>query len=161
MINYVLSINEDKKIKGFLVEIDTEHIGGQSYYIPIWDVEVREQYSDVISRQAVFDLIKKYTRDMSTDHWSTNYGVPNDILEQEVEDLPPIILTQTACPDVISRQAAIEAIKDYFDRIRKAKRGNMLTCSERAIELDINGLLNGLPSVAPEPKEVREGEEDG
>ncbi len=50
----------------------------------------------------------------------------------------------------ISRQAAIDALNEYFSRIGKLKRGG-LTKGEKAISLDAVGAIKTLPSVQPEP----------
>ena len=54
--------------------------------------------------------------------------------------------------DAISRQAAIDALNEYFDRIGKLKRKG-LNKGEKAIRLDTVGTINSLPSA--EPKIIR------
>lgn len=44
--------------------------------------------NDLIERSAVIDLIDKYTQDMSTDYWTTNYGIPSGVFEDEIMELP-------------------------------------------------------------------------
>ena len=48
--------------------------------------------------------------------------------------------------DLISRQAAIDALDEYFGRIGKLKRRG-LTKGERAIALDVVGAIRTLPSA--------------
>ena len=48
--------------------------------------------------------------------------------------------------DVISRQAAIDALNEYFARILKMKRGGL---REKAISLDTVGAIKALPPVQP------------
>lgn len=50
--------------------------------------------------------------------------------------------------DCISRQAAIDALNEYFARIGKLKRRG-LTEGEKAISLDTVGAINTLPSAQP------------
>ena len=49
--------------------------------------------------------------------------------------------------DLISRQAAIDALNEYFARILKMKRGGL---REKAISLDTVGAIKALPTVQPE-----------
>ena len=56
--------------------------------------------------------------------------------------------------DLISRQAAIDALDEYFGRIGKLKRRG-LTKGERAISLDVVGAIRTLPSAQPERKKGR------
>ena len=51
--------------------------------------------------------------------------------------------------DLISRQAAIDALNEYFARIEKLKRRG-LTKGEKAISLDTVGTIKTLPSAQPE-----------
>lgn len=53
--------------------------------------------------------------------------------------------------DLISRQAAIDALNEYFARIGKLKRKG-LTKGEKAISLDTVGTIATLPSTEPERK---------
>ena len=53
--------------------------------------------------------------------------------------------------DLISRQAAIDALHEYFARIGNLKRRG-LTKGEKAIGLDVVGALKTLPSAQTEPK---------
>ena len=53
--------------------------------------------------------------------------------------------------DLISRQAAIDALNEYFARIGKLKRRG-LTKGEKAISLDTVGAIKTLPSAQPERK---------
>ena len=46
--------------------------------------------NDLIERSAVIDLIDKYTQDMSTDYWTANYGIPSDVFEDEIMELPSV-----------------------------------------------------------------------
>lgn len=46
--------------------------------------------SDLIERSAVIDLIDKYTQNMATDYWGTNYGIPSDVFEDEIMELPSV-----------------------------------------------------------------------
>lgn len=55
--------------------------------------------------------------------------------------------------DLISRQAAIDALNEYFARIGKLKRRG-LTKGEKAISLDTVGTIETLPSVQPEHTET-------
>jgi len=50
--------------------------------------------------------------------------------------------------DTISRQAAIDALNEYFTRIGRLKRRG-LTKGEKAISLDTVGTIKTLPSVQP------------
>ena len=50
--------------------------------------------------------------------------------------------------DCISRQAAIDALNEYFARIGKLKRRG-LTEGEKAISLDTVGAIKTLPSAQP------------
>lgn len=50
--------------------------------------------------------------------------------------------------DLISRQAAIDALDEYFGRIGKLERRG-LTKGERAISLDVVGAIRTLPSAQP------------
>lgn len=50
--------------------------------------------------------------------------------------------------DCISRQAAIDALNEYFTRIGKLKRRG-LTEGEKAISLDTVGAIKTLPSAQP------------
>ena len=50
--------------------------------------------------------------------------------------------------DLINRQAAIDALNEYFARIGKLKRRG-LTKGEKAISLDTVGVINTLPSAEP------------
>ena len=50
--------------------------------------------------------------------------------------------------DLISRQAAIDALNEYFARIGKLKRRG-LTKGEKAISLDTVGTIKTLPSAEP------------
>lgn len=64
--------------------------------------------------------------------------------------------------DLIERQAAIEALNEYFARIGKLKRRG-LTKGEKAISLDTVGVIKELPSVSTEKldkakSEIRYGE---
>ena len=52
--------------------------------------------------------------------------------------------------DAISRQAAIDALNEYFSRIGKLKRRG-LNKGEKAISLDTVGAINSLPYAQPEP----------
>lgn len=36
---YVIEVNEEQKVKGFSVHVDTERLGGSSYYLPVDKVE--------------------------------------------------------------------------------------------------------------------------
>ena len=60
-------------------------------------------------------------------------------------------LKQEPCEDVISRQAAIDALNEYFIRIGKLKRKG-LTKGEKAINLDTVGTIKTLPSAQLRPK---------
>ena len=51
--------------------------------------------------------------------------------------------------DLISRQAAIDALNEYFARIGKLKRRG-LTKGEKAISLDTVGAIKTLPPIQPE-----------
>ena len=51
---------------------------------------------------------------------------------------------------LISRQTAIDALNEYFERIGKLKRRG-LTKGEKAISLDTVGTIKTLPSAQPEP----------
>lgn len=51
--------------------------------------------------------------------------------------------------DTISRQAAIEALDEYFERIGKLKRRG-LNKGEKAISLDTVGAIKSLPPAQPE-----------
>ena len=51
--------------------------------------------------------------------------------------------------DLISRQAAIDALNEYFARIEKLKRKG-LTKGEKAISLDTVGTIATLPATQPE-----------
>ena len=53
---------------------------------------------------------------------------------------------------LISRQTAIDALNEYFERIGKLKRRG-LTKGEKAISLDTVGTIKTLPSAQPERKE--------
>ena len=53
--------------------------------------------------------------------------------------------------DLISRQAAIDALNEYFARIGKLKRRG-LTKGEKAISLDTVGAIKALPSAQPKRK---------
>lgn len=57
--------------------------------------------------------------------------------------------------DLISRQAAIDALNEYFSRIGKLKRRG-LNKGEKAISLDTVGTINSLPSAQPESHYCRE-----
>lgn len=57
--------------------------------------------------------------------------------------------------DLISRQAAIDVLDEYFGRIGKLKRRG-LTKGERAISLDVVGAIRTLPSAQPETKLITE-----
>ena len=48
--------------------------------------------------------------------------------------------------DLISRQAAIDALNEYFARIGKLKRGGL---REKAISLDTVGAIKTLPTIQP------------
>ena len=48
--------------------------------------------------------------------------------------------------DLISRQAAIDALNEYFARIGKLKRGGL---REKAISLDTVGAIKTLPPAEP------------
>lgn len=50
--------------------------------------------------------------------------------------------------DCVSRQAAIDALNEYFDRIGKLKRRG-LTKGEKAISLDTVGTIKTLPPAEP------------
>lgn len=50
--------------------------------------------------------------------------------------------------DLIDRQAAIDALNEYFDRIGKLKRRG-LNKGEKAIRLDTVGTINSLPPAEP------------
>lgn len=50
--------------------------------------------------------------------------------------------------DLIDRQAAIDALNEYFDRIGKLKRRG-LTKGEKAISLDTVGTIKTLPPAEP------------
>ena len=52
--------------------------------------------------------------------------------------------------DLIDRQAAIEALDEYFERIGKLKRRG-LNKGEKAISLDTVGAIKSLPPAQPEP----------
>lgn len=58
--------------------------------------------------------------------------------------------------DLISRQAAIDALNEYFVRIGKLKRRG-LNKGEKAIRLDAVGVINSLPPAQPEPVLTCEG----
>ena len=60
-------------------------------------------------------------------------------------------LKQEPCEDVISRQAAIDALNEYFARIGRLKRKG-LTKEEKAISLDTVGTIKTLPSAQLRPK---------
>lgn len=65
--------------------------------------------------------------------------------------------------DLIDRQAAIDALNEYFVRIGKLKRRG-LNKGEKAIRLDTVGAINSLPSAQPEQnvgKWIRHEDEDG
>ena len=65
--------------------------------------------------------------------------------------------------DLIDRQAAIDALNEYFVRIGKLKRRG-LNKGEKAIRLDTVGAINSLPSAQPEQKVgkwIRHEDEDG
>lgn len=51
--------------------------------------------------------------------------------------------------DLISRQAALDALNEYFARIGKMKRGGL---REKAIGLDVVGAIKALPPVQPKHK---------
>lgn len=53
--------------------------------------------------------------------------------------------------DTISRQAAIDALDEYFKRIGKLKRRG-LNKGEKAISLDTVGAIKSLPSAQPEQR---------
>ena len=55
--------------------------------------------------------------------------------------------------DLINRQAAIDALNEYFARIGKLKRRG-LTKGEKAISLDTVGVINTLPSAEPKKETV-------
>ena len=59
--------------------------------------------------------------------------------------------------DTISRQAAIDALDEYFERIGKVKRRG-LNKGEKAIRLDTVGAINSLPPAQPEQPEPKRGE---
>ena len=61
--------------------------------------------------------------------------------------------------DTISRQAAMDALNEYFARIGKLKRRG-LTKGEKAISLDTVGTVKTLPSVQPE-RQTGHWERDG
>lgn len=50
------------------------------------------------------------------------------------------------CEDAISRQATIDALNEYFARIGKLQRGGQ---REKAIGLDMVGVIKNMPSVTP------------
>lgn len=50
--------------------------------------------------------------------------------------------------DTISREAAMDALNEYFDRIGKLKRRG-LNKGEKAIRLDTVGTINSLPPAEP------------
>ena len=55
--------------------------------------------------------------------------------------------------DLISRQAAMDALNEYFARIGKLKRRG-LTKGEKAISLDTVGIIKTLPSAQADSKEL-------
>ena len=61
------------------------------------------------------------------------------------------VLKQDPCEDCISRQAVTDALNKYFARIGKLKRRG-LTIGEKAISLDMVGIIKNLPLVTPQPK---------
>lgn len=56
------------------------------------------------------------------------------------------------CEDCISREDAIDALNEYFERIGKLKRRG-LTKGEKAISLDTVGTIKTLPSAEPTLRE--------
>lgn len=62
---------------------------------------------------------------------------------------------ETHACDLISRQAAIDALNEYFARIGKLKRRG-LTKGEKAISLDTVGTIKALPSAEPEERALHE-----
>ena len=58
-----------------------------------------EPMNDLISRSAVIDLIDKYTQNMATDYWGTNYGIPSGVFEDEIMDLPSVQPEVIRCKD--------------------------------------------------------------
>lgn len=67
-------------------------------------------------------------------------------LDVEPVDFAELLPTVT---DTISRQAAIEALDEYFERIGKLKRRG-LNKGEKAISLDTVGAIKSLPPAQPE-----------
>lgn len=57
--------------------------------------------------------------------------------------------------DLISRQAVIDALVEYFNRIGKLKRRG-LNQGEKAIRLDVIETVKTLPSAEQEPEEIIE-----
>lgn len=55
--------------------------------------------------------------------------------------------------DYIDRQAAIDALNEYFDRIGKLKRRG-LTKGEKAISLDTVGTIKSLPPIQTDKDKV-------
>lgn len=113
--------------------------------------------SDLISRQAAIDALRTcYDTETVTMSNGDEYINYEDAVG-EIEQLPSVQpeertekRMETHACDLISRQAAIDALNEYFARIGRLKRRG-LNEGEKAISLDTVGIIKTLPSVQPEP----------
>lgn len=101
--------------------------------------------NDTISRQDTIDIILSIARGESD---------VRTVVDNAVNSIKKMPSAQPDAPDtnvgdMISRQAVVDALDEYFDRIGKLKRRG-LTKEERAISLDVVGTIRTLPSAQPE-----------
>ena len=112
--------------------------------------------TDCISRQAVIDLWEQYHPYIAIK--ACEYDAKLRRLPSAQADSKELSFTHKAL-DTISRQAAMDALNEYFARIGKLKRRG-LTKGEKAISLDTVGTVKTLPSVQPE-RQTGHWERDG
>ena len=99
---------------------------------------------DLISRQAVIDAVCEMS---CGSKWCGISCIEVQTIEHVPSAQPDV--PDTNVGDTISRQAAIDALNEYFARIGKLKRRG-LTKGEKAISLDTVGAIKTLPSAQPE-----------
>ena len=107
--------------------------------------------SDLISRQAAIDALRGYLvgKRCPDDGTLTCRLIENEVINK-LPTIHPELGTNLAevGADLISRQAAIDTLNEYFSRIGKLKRRG-LTKGEKAISLDTVGAINSLPPAEP------------
>ena len=106
-----------------------------------WLIQIKDKY--IYGGDEGFDAKRKEALDMAIEalQRTSNARPTHECVEPTHE-----------CVDLISRQAALDALNEYFARIGKLKRRG-LTKGEKAISLDTVGTIKTLPSAQTEQHE--------